>query len=97
MTEAQEFQWTKEALQRRAAEAWEEAALTPERVFLFRFLQFQFTYDDTRRECRIECPVTPVLYNPLRMVHGGIYTYIADTAIGHLIFGIRRPRMLRWN
>ncbi len=71
---------------RRAAQAWEETASKPERVFLFRFLQFQFSYNDERRECRIECPVTPPMYNPFGIVHGGIYTYLADTAIGHLNF-----------
>lgn len=86
MAEERRLQWTKEETLRRAAQAWEETSLVPERVFMFRFLQFQFSYDDTRRECRIECPVTPAMYNPLGMVHGGIYTYIADTAIGHLNF-----------
>jgi len=86
VAEEQKGMWSKEQVVQLAGRAWEKAALQPESVFMFRFLQFQFSYDDARRECRIECPVTPAMYNPFGIVHGGIYTFIADTAIGHLNF-----------
>jgi len=86
LSDEHKIQMTKEDVVRLAAQAWETAAVSPESVFMFRLLQFSFSYDDQRRQCRIECPVSPIMYNPLGMVHGGIYTYIADTAIGHLNF-----------
>jgi uncharacterized protein (TIGR00369 family) len=63
-----------------------KAELAPEKVFLFHFFDFKFSYDDVNKQCIIECPVTETMFNPLGTVHGGIITYLADTAIGHLNF-----------
>lgn len=66
--------------------SWVEAEQVPEKVFLFQLFQFDFSYDDDNRRCRIECPVVEAMFNPLGTVHGGMLTYLADTAIGHLNF-----------
>lgn len=66
--------------------AWLQAEQAPEKVFLFQLFDFAFSYDDEQRHCRIECPVVEAMFNPLGTVHGGILTYLADTAIGHLNF-----------
>jgi len=66
--------------------SWLQAEISPEKVFLFNLFNFTFSYDDENKICRIECPVTETMFNPLGTVHGGILTYLADTAIGHLNF-----------
>lgn len=67
-------------------DAVEKAELSPEQLFLFRLLEFDFSYDDEEKTCKVTCPVTETMLNPIGTVHGGIYTYLADTAIGHLNF-----------
>ncbi|MDE5413523.1 PaaI family thioesterase [Alkalihalobacterium chitinilyticum] len=74
----------KEAILKQAERAVEKTELAYEKVFLFQFFNFEFSYDDEKRECAIECPVSEAMFNPLGTVHGGIFTYLADTAIGHL-------------
>ncbi|WP_209124915.1 PaaI family thioesterase [Alkalihalobacillus sp. BA299] len=76
----------KEFVIKQAQYAAEKTELAPEKAFLFQFFDFQFSYDDEKRECTIECPVSETMFNPIGTVHGGIYTYLADTAIGHLNF-----------
>lgn len=56
-----------------------------EKLFLYHFLDFTFIYDDELRTCKIECPISEPLLNELGTIHGGIYTFIADAAIGHLL------------
>ncbi|WP_077214861.1 PaaI family thioesterase [Bacillus dakarensis] len=58
----------------------------PEQIFMFKLLQFQFDYDDEAKTCTITCPVTDIMHNPSGIVHGGIFTFITDTAMGHLNF-----------
>src|SRR5699024_9579401 len=48
-----------------------------------------FSYDDENRQCHISCPVTEFMYNPSGIMHGGIATFIADTAMGHLNFRLK--------
>lgn len=55
-----------------------------DRPALFDLLDLQFTFDDEERTCQIECQITDMMLNPLGTVHGGMYTYIADSAMGHL-------------
>lgn len=66
--------------------AYDSSSQQPENVFLFKLFDFNFTYDDEKRTCTITCPVTEPMLNPSGIVHGGIYTYITDTAMGHLNF-----------
>ncbi|PTL38959.1 PaaI family thioesterase [Alkalicoccus saliphilus] len=74
------------------AEQWEEKAVealkahkdgTPE-VFLYSLFDFSFEYDEEKEEVRLEAPVSELMYNPVGFIHGGIITYMADTAMGHL-------------
>ncbi|OLO26393.1 hypothetical protein BTR23_23345 [Alkalihalophilus pseudofirmus] len=76
----------KEYVVEQAQRAAENTELAPQKAFLFNFFDFEFFYDDEKRECTIECPVSETMFNPFGTVHGGIYTYLADTAIGHLNF-----------
>ncbi|MFA8439069.1 PaaI family thioesterase [Pueribacillus sp. YX66] len=64
--------------------AYDTKEIGPENVFLFKFLQFEFSYDDENKTCTITCPVTEPMLNPAGIIHGGILTYLADTAMGHL-------------
>ncbi|WP_216828531.1 PaaI family thioesterase [Alkalihalobacterium elongatum] len=76
----------KDYVLQQAGNAAEKTELAPEKAFLFQFFDFKFSYDDEKKECTIECPVSETMFNPFGTVHGGIYTYLADTAIGHLNF-----------
>lgn len=58
----------------------------PESVLMFKLLQMEFDYNDEEKTCTITCPVTDIMYNPTGIVHGGIFTFLADTAMGHLNF-----------
>ena len=42
--------------------------------------------DEENKTCTITCPITDLMLNPSGILHGGIHTYIADTAMGHLNF-----------
>jgi uncharacterized protein (TIGR00369 family) len=76
----------KETTLQHVKKSWLEAEVAPQKLFLFNLFDFSFSYDDENKLCRIECPITEPMYNPLGTVHGGILTYLADTAIGHLNF-----------
>lgn len=67
-------------------EAYSTFSLKPENIFLFKLFQFDFSYDETERTCTISCPITDIMLNPTGVVHGGVYTFISDTAMGHLNF-----------
>ncbi|UTR14203.1 PaaI family thioesterase [Salipaludibacillus sp. LMS25] len=56
---------------------------TPD-LFLYSFLDFDFTYDEDDESVTLIVPITDVMYNQLGYIHGGIMAYIADTAMGHL-------------
>ena len=56
----------------------------PDSMLMFKLLQLEFDYDDEAKTCTISCPVTDITLNPAGIVHGGIFTFIADTAMGHL-------------
>lgn len=64
--------------------AYDKAAVEPENLFLFNLFQFEFTYDTEKKTCTITCPITEEMLNPNDILHGGILTYLADTAMGHL-------------
>lgn len=66
--------------------AYDTYEAKPENIFMFKLLDFEFDYDDEAKMCTITCPVTDIMYNPAGIVHGGIFTFIADTAMGHLNF-----------
>ncbi len=53
-------------------------------LFLYSFLNFEFEYDEEKQVVRITAPISEVMYNPIGYIHGGIITYLADTAMGHL-------------
>jgi len=57
---------------------------------LFKLLNFQFQFHEGERTCEIRCPISPIMLNALGTVHGGIYTYIADTAMGHLALHFKK-------
>ena len=67
-------------------EAYDTMELKKESIFMFKLLQFQFEYDDEKKTCTISCPVTEIMLNPSGIVHGGMFTFLADTAMGHLNF-----------
>lgn len=69
--------------------AYDTSAIKPESIFMFNMLQFEFDYDDEAKTCTITCPVTDIMYNPSGIVHGGIFTFLADTAMGHLNFRLK--------
>jgi uncharacterized protein (TIGR00369 family) len=69
-----------------AERAFDKREIRPEGLLMFHLLNLTFSYDDEKKTCRIECPISEVMLNPIGVVHGGIYTYIADTAMGHLNF-----------
>ncbi len=70
-------------------QAYDTRAIKPESVFLFKLLKFNFSYDDKKRMCTITCPVSELMFNPAGIVHGGILTFLADTAMGHLNFRLK--------
>ncbi len=79
----------KQEFMRRAEHAFDTFELKPESIFMFKLLQFEFDYDDEARTCTITCPVTDLMLNPSGIVHGGILTLLADTAMGHLNFHLK--------
>lgn len=66
--------------------AYDTYEINQESIFLFKLFQFEFDYDEEERTCTITCPITDFMLNPGGIVHGGVYTFIADTAMGHLNF-----------
>ncbi|WNF38732.1 PaaI family thioesterase [Bacillaceae bacterium IKA-2] len=53
-------------------------------LFFYSLLDFTFDYHTDREVVSIEVPISSLMYNPIGFIHGGIFTYIADTAMGHL-------------
>ncbi|SDY45503.1 uncharacterized domain 1-containing protein [Evansella caseinilytica] len=53
-------------------------------LFLYSLLDFQIDYDEEEEKVFIRVPVTEIMFNPVGFLHGGMLTYIADTAMGHL-------------
>lgn len=53
-------------------------------VFLYSLFDFTFDYLEEIEEVHLEAPVTELMYNPVGFIHGGVITYLADTAMGHL-------------
>ncbi|NJP36607.1 PaaI family thioesterase [Alkalicoccus luteus] len=53
-------------------------------VFLYSLFDFSFDYIEEKEEVHLDAPVTELMFNPVGFIHGGIITYIADTALGHL-------------
>ncbi|WP_203553199.1 PaaI family thioesterase [Bacillus sp. B15-48] len=76
----------KQQFMAKVEKAYETAALKPESIFMFKLLQFEFDYDEDEKTCTITCPVSEIMLNPTGIVHGGIFTLLADTAMGHLNF-----------
>jgi len=64
--------------------------MSTEQNSLSKLLNFQFYYYEEDRTCEIHCPISPIMLNALGTVHGGIYTYLADTAMGHLALHFKR-------
>jgi uncharacterized protein (TIGR00369 family) len=56
---------------------------TPQ-LFLYSMLDFSFEYNEENEEVKITAPISEIMYNPVGYIHGGIITYMADTAMGHL-------------
>ncbi|WP_096188203.1 PaaI family thioesterase [Evansella halocellulosilytica] len=52
--------------------------------FLYSLFDFDISYFEEEEKVRIQAPVNPIMFNPVGFIHGGILTYIADTAMGHL-------------
>ncbi|MFA9557230.1 PaaI family thioesterase [Evansella sp. AB-rgal1] len=53
-------------------------------LFLDSLMNFDFQYLEEAEKVKITVPVTDIMFNPVGFIHGGIYSYIADTAMGHL-------------
>lgn len=60
--------------------------MKPEELFLFKLFNFSFSYDDENEVCTMEVPLHEIMLGPLRFIHGGFITYLADTCMGHLCF-----------
>lgn len=56
---------------------------TPQ-LFLYSLMDFSFDYNEAEKVVTLEVPVTEMMFNPVGYIHGGIITYMADTAMGHL-------------
>lgn len=58
-------------------------------LFLETFMDFKYEHDEEEEKVIVYAPVTELMYNPIGVLHGGITTFIADTAMGRLcaIFG----------
>ncbi|MDG5786391.1 PaaI family thioesterase [Evansella sp. AB-P1] len=52
--------------------------------FMYSLLDLNIEYDEGQEKVYIDAPVTEIMFNPVGFIHGGILTYIADTAMGHL-------------
>lgn len=76
----------KEKFMQQVEEAFDTYKLKPENIFMFKLFQFEFDYDEEERTCTIKCPVSEIMLNPSGIVHGGVYAFISDTAMGHLNF-----------
>ncbi|WP_158591840.1 PaaI family thioesterase [Oceanobacillus halophilus] len=72
-----------------AEKAYDNYEIKPESIMMFKLLQFEFDYNDEEKTCTIRCPITDIMLNPAGIVHGGIYTFISDTAMGHLNFRVK--------
>lgn len=53
-------------------------------LFLYSLLDFDIQYDEQKETVSITVPVSEIMFNPIGFIHGGLITYIADTAMGHL-------------
>lgn len=53
-------------------------------LFLDALMDMHFDYNEDEEEVTVTVPVTDILFNPIGFIHGGVMTYIADTAMGHL-------------
>jgi uncharacterized protein (TIGR00369 family) len=76
----------KEEFMRHAEHVFDTYQQKPENIFMFKLLNFEFDYDDEAKTCTITCPVTDFMFNPTGIVHGGIFTFLTDSAMGHLNF-----------
>ncbi|GEL08709.1 PaaI family thioesterase [Salisediminibacterium halotolerans] len=56
---------------------------TPQ-LFLYSMLDFAFDYDEEKEAVVLTAPVSEIMFNPVGFIHGGVITYMADTALGHL-------------
>ena len=56
---------------------------TPQ-LFMYSLLDFSFEYDEQNEYVTVKAPISDLMYNAIGYIHGGIITYIADTAMGHL-------------
>lgn len=54
-------------------------------LFLYSLMDFEFDYDEERETVHLSAPATEIMFNQMGILHGGIITYIADTAMGHLV------------
>lgn len=73
-----------ENLRQLASQALEKHEIKPESLFLFHLFGFEFSYDDERETCTIRAKLNETMMNPFGILHGGLVTYMADSAMGHL-------------
>ncbi|MBB5173253.1 PaaI family thioesterase [Texcoconibacillus texcoconensis] len=55
-----------------------------EGAFLYSLLDFTFTYDEQEEALYIDIPISEPMLNSGGSIHGGMYAYIGDTAMGYL-------------
>lgn len=67
-----------------ARETYNNATNLQEKVLLYQLFGLDIKYDAEQRTCIIYFPVTELLLNSFGRVHGGIFSYISDTAMGLL-------------
>ncbi|WP_200759583.1 PaaI family thioesterase [Effusibacillus dendaii] len=75
----------KEQFLRLVEAAYDKSELKMESIFLFHLFGFQFSYNDQEKTCSIECPVSEPMLNPAGIVHGGVFTLLTDSSMGHLL------------
>lgn len=74
----------KKKLQQKFDQAVEDHNDGSGNLFLYSLLDFSFDYDEEKEQVKIHTPISELMYNPVKFIHGGIISYIADTAMGHL-------------
>jgi uncharacterized protein (TIGR00369 family) len=72
----------RELLKQHLQEVADSFELAPQNFFLAKLFGLSFAYGE--ETCTASMRVQPFMYNPAGIVHGGVISFLADTAMGHL-------------
>lgn len=67
-----------------AREKYNNETNLQDKVLLYHLFGLEIKYNAEKRTCIVTCPVTELMLNSFGRVHGGIFSYISDTAMGLL-------------